>query len=313
MRTGRELRIGERTDARAHEPAHRMTDLRAHAADDALAPFLQHDLERAAAVVRRCTTCARTARAGPSSSSTPSRSARNAPGARHAFDLGEVRLLDAVARMRQQLGELAVVGEHQQAFGVEVEPADRERPRLGRHELDHRRPALRIVRGRDVARGLVQQPVHARLVDDDRHAVDDDAMRARGRRARRAPRPRRRRSPGPPRSAPRTRAASRGRRARAASAAARLSLTALLPRLVSVDAPGSGTATTRSSRPGCRARRRRRAGPARAPRPDSTRERSRRAAADRRASRRRAARGTRASWRTASGCRACVSCPLSSM
>ena len=57
----------------------------------------------------------------------------------HALDLGEVLLLDAVARMREQLRELAVVGEHQQAFGVAVEAADREHARLAGHEVEHGR------------------------------------------------------------------------------------------------------------------------------------------------------------------------------
>ena len=49
-----------------------------------------------------------------------------------------------MTRMRQQLRELAVVREHQQALGVAVEPADREHARLVGHEVEHRRPALRV-------------------------------------------------------------------------------------------------------------------------------------------------------------------------
>ena len=51
---------------------------------------------------------------------------------RHALDLGEVLLLHAEARMGEPVGELAVVGEEQQALGVAVEPADGEHPRLVR-------------------------------------------------------------------------------------------------------------------------------------------------------------------------------------
>ena len=46
---------------------------------------------------------------------------------RHAGDLRFVRALQLVARMRHALGEVAVVGEEDQAFGVVVEPADRDR------------------------------------------------------------------------------------------------------------------------------------------------------------------------------------------
>ena len=61
---------------------------------------------------------------GPSSSSTPSRKRAQRLALGISFDLGEVRLLDAVSRMREQLGEVTVVGEEQQALGVVVEAAD---------------------------------------------------------------------------------------------------------------------------------------------------------------------------------------------
>ena len=75
----------------------------------------------------------------PSSSSTPSRSRRSAPGADRSAARahgGEVLLVDAVAGVGDAVGQLAVVGQQQQALGVGVEPTDREHPRLGRHELD---------------------------------------------------------------------------------------------------------------------------------------------------------------------------------
>ena len=59
-------------------------------------------------------------------------------------DGGEVLLLDTVARVGEPVGQLAVVGQQQQPFGVDVEAPDREDPRLGGHELHHGPPALRI-------------------------------------------------------------------------------------------------------------------------------------------------------------------------
>ena len=55
-------------------------------------------------------------------------------------------------RVGEPVGEVAVVGEQQQALGVGVEAPDREHPGLGRHEVDHGRPALRVVGGGDHAR-----------------------------------------------------------------------------------------------------------------------------------------------------------------
>ena len=103
-RAGRELRIGERTDARAHQPAHRMTDLRAHPPHHA-ACGLPSARSRARCLPSRdsCTTCAAhgTRRAVVELDALPQAAQR--AGARDAFDLGEVRLLDTVARMREQL------------------------------------------------------------------------------------------------------------------------------------------------------------------------------------------------------------------
>ena len=109
-----------------------------------LRPSWITDLDRRVVAARLHEPHLRPARVGPSSSSTPSRSARSAPRLGHALDLGEVLLLDAVARMREQLRELAVVGEDQQALGVAVEPADREHARLVGHEVEHGRAALRV-------------------------------------------------------------------------------------------------------------------------------------------------------------------------
>ena len=74
---------------------------------------------------------------------------------RRALDLGQVLLLDAEDGMGEPVGELAVVGEQQQPLGVGVEAADREDPGLGRHQVDHGRPALRVVGRRHDAGRLV--------------------------------------------------------------------------------------------------------------------------------------------------------------
>ena len=94
---------------------------------------------------------------------------------RLAFDLDLVHLLDAVARVREPVRERAVVGEQQRAGRIGIEAADWNHARLVRHELDDRRSALRIVRGRDDACGLVQQQVRELLLRD-LATVDLDAV-----------------------------------------------------------------------------------------------------------------------------------------
>ena len=74
---GRQARVAHRPDAGAHEAPHRMADGLAHAADLAVAPLVDDDAQHARAPARP----PRAGAVSPSSSSTPWRSARRAPGA----------------------------------------------------------------------------------------------------------------------------------------------------------------------------------------------------------------------------------------
>ena len=98
-----------------------------------------------------------------------------------AVHLGVVDARHLVARVRHALGEGAVVGQQDQALGRDVEPAHREQPRHGRHQVHHGLPPLGVVaRGDDAAR-LVQHQVDVPLRRLDANAVDADVVRARGR------------------------------------------------------------------------------------------------------------------------------------
>ena len=90
--------------------------------------------------------------------------------------LGQVLLLDAEARVGEPVGQLAVVGQQQQALRVGVEPADGEHPRLGRHEVDDGGPAMGVLGRRDDAGGLVEQVVDEAGAHRDDVAVDLDVV-----------------------------------------------------------------------------------------------------------------------------------------
>ena len=116
----------------------------------------------------------------PSSSSTPSRSLRSAGsrtgGVAHdrAVGLGHLE-----ARVREAVGELAVVGEQDQPGGVGVEAPDRVEAAVGLDEVDDGRAAVGVVRGRDDARGLVEDVDRALVLGGaDRLAVDRDRVAA---------------------------------------------------------------------------------------------------------------------------------------
>ena len=105
----------------------------------------------------------------------------------HAEDARLVDARDAVARMRQPRREVAVVGQQQQAFGVEVEPSDRvDVLAHAAQQIDHRRPPLRIRSRRDVAARLVQQEIAMALDELDAAAVDADVVARRARPSSRA-------------------------------------------------------------------------------------------------------------------------------
>ena len=75
----------------------------------------------------------------------------------HAQRAHRVLTLDAEARVHQLVGQLAGVGEQQQAFGVDVQPADRLPLALlqPRQAAEHRGALLRVVVGDDFTDGLV--------------------------------------------------------------------------------------------------------------------------------------------------------------
>jgi hypothetical protein len=93
---------------------------------------------------------------------------------RRSPDLDQVLLEHAVARVCNAKGELAVVREDDQSFGVVVEASDRiDLLRdLAAQQVDDRRPSLGVVRRRHHGGGLVQQDVAQPLGGAQPLAVD---------------------------------------------------------------------------------------------------------------------------------------------
>jgi hypothetical protein len=77
-----------------------------------------------------------------------------------AGDLHLVDFFDAVARVRETVGQLAIVGDDDEAFGRDVEPADGKHARpVRRQQVDDARPAGRVAGRRNNADGLVHREV----------------------------------------------------------------------------------------------------------------------------------------------------------
>ena len=77
-----------------------------------------------------------------------------------SFDFGEVGLGDAIFRVGEAISEVVVVGEDNQARGIEVEPADAEDSMACGDEVDGFGPALRVRIGADDAFGLIEQEIN---------------------------------------------------------------------------------------------------------------------------------------------------------
>ena len=87
----------------------------------------------------------------------------------------------ASGRQFQHAGKTAIVGEQQQAFGIDIETADGEHTRqFTRQIVEDGRAAFRVGIGRHQTGGLVVKPQARALGAANRHAVDFDLVGQRG-------------------------------------------------------------------------------------------------------------------------------------
>jgi len=90
--------------------------------------------------------------------------------------LDQIRLRDFVIGVRQPLSELRIVGEDQQAAGIQIEPADRRNESVDiRNQIVDGRASLGILEGRDVTGGLVEQDIE-RLFGAQWFAVEENPV-----------------------------------------------------------------------------------------------------------------------------------------
>ena len=167
--------------ADAMQVAHRVADRLAHALDLVLAALVQRELEAADGAFPRSTTRASAGAVSPSSSSTPVAEAGELVRRRRALRR-PLRRPSARRSVGARAGARASPSfvSSERAGRVDVEPPHRHDPRLGGNELDDRPASVRVARGGDDARGLVQEQVRERLPRDALAVdLDDVALRPR--------------------------------------------------------------------------------------------------------------------------------------
>src|SRR6185437_10096532 len=163
--------VGHRADPAPHQPPHRMADGLAHPPDLPVPALVDDDADHPGGHHpdhRRGRQ--------PVVQLHPLPQPPEGPRRRHPLDLRQVLLVHPVRRVGEQLGQLPVVGHHQQPLRGPVQPAHREHPGLVRHQRHHRRPTLGVRRRRHHPRRLVQQVVHQPRGGGHRDAVDGDPL-----------------------------------------------------------------------------------------------------------------------------------------
>src|SRR5881409_1296732 len=147
-----------RTEADAPQMAHGMTERFAIALDLVLAAFTERQMEPAT-LGARALEAHREWNGGAVFERHTSPPALEVGPAHAARDLRFVEPRQAVPRMQQSVGEGAVVGEHEQALDVHVEPPDRKKARVGSHQVRHHRAAVGVAARSQIAAGLVEEDV----------------------------------------------------------------------------------------------------------------------------------------------------------
>ena len=95
---------------------------------------------------------------------------------RRTAHLGTIDPRDLERRVGQPVGQLAVVGQQDQARRVRVEPPHRIEPLAAGDERDDRRPSLRVLGRAHVARGLVERVDDVLALQGGHAAVDRDVV-----------------------------------------------------------------------------------------------------------------------------------------
>ena len=171
-----QLAQGDRAEAQADQGQHRVVERLEHAADLAVVALVQGQVDqRDVAADRDDPELA--GRRAPLLEPHPAQDLLDRVGPQPPPQRRPVGLLDAEARMGEDVRGLAVVGHQQDAAGVVIEPPDRDDARRhtgAAHEIADRAPPFRIAQRGDDADRLVDDLVGARGVGAHRFPVDLD-------------------------------------------------------------------------------------------------------------------------------------------
>src|SRR6478736_2950687 len=93
-------------------------------------------------------------------------------------DADEICLFDAVARMSEAIGKLAVIGDENQAFAGAIEPTHGEDAFFSRNQINNTGSAAGVMIGGHYANGLVDSKIQPLRLTN-RFSIDADLLRCR--------------------------------------------------------------------------------------------------------------------------------------
>ncbi len=161
--SGRQIAQADRPEADSFQTHDLVSDSRHQPANFAVLPFVEHDFQIRTVADRLLQPCSFDMES-PLVEVHAALQRCERFGGRDSLHMAQIKLGDTISRMRHAIGQLAVVGDEQQAFRLFVEPADRENPfaKLWEQVDDSRTPRRIMVRADHSAR-LVEREVDLAL------------------------------------------------------------------------------------------------------------------------------------------------------
>jgi len=142
-------------DGNSTQPEHLVFDPREHPSNLAIASFAKHD-DQFARLARLLSQSNRFGASPTFGQPYPLAQHIDVLERRAASHHGLVGLLDPEPRMREPIGQRAVVGDQNESFARAIQATDGKNSLLGRNQIDHTRPTARVVIRTDDSSRLIQ-------------------------------------------------------------------------------------------------------------------------------------------------------------
>lgn len=174
---GTQIGVPDWADCSAYQTLRRMTDDVEHPSDFAIPTFNHDDLDQRSVLARLIDEAGRQSTRRTVLQIDAAGQSAQGPVGGNADNEGGVRLGDPVARVGNPVGEITVVGDEDQAFGVRIEPPHRVEALVTVDEVDHRASSMGIAGGADDTFGFVEEMSLDVGMDGYRDSIEGEGLR----------------------------------------------------------------------------------------------------------------------------------------